>query len=152
MLRPGAQPCAPGRKLCSVTMRTNRAIALLSTVLIAAGCHTLDISGQSSNNTCPTSAVITAGAGVTDFRQRIPRQTAVAPPDSILDVVISFVSAVSQADRDRIATYNGTNVANAGSATTLRAEFEANDLASYVVNDTGRLTDVVIYIPDCVNR
>ena len=152
MLRPGAHPCAPGRNLWSVAMlRTNGAIALLSTVIIAAGCHTIDISG-SSNNTCPTSAVITAGAGVTDFRQRIPRQTAVAPPDSVLDVVLSFMSAVSPADRDRIATYNGTNVANAGSATTLRAEFEANDLTSYVVNDTGRLTDVVIYIPDCVNK
>lgn len=127
-------------------------IALLSIVMVAAGCHTLDISGQSSNNACPTSAVITAGAGITDFRQRIPKQTAVAPPDSVLDVVLSFVSAVSQADRDRIATYNGTNVANAGSATTLRAEFEANDLTSYVVDDTGRLSEVVIYIPDCVNK
>src|SRR6266576_6699169 len=106
-------------------LHTNHAIALLSVVIIGAGCHTLDISGLSSNNTCPTSAVITAGAGVTDFRQRIPKQTAVAPPDSVLDVVLSFMSVVSQADRDHIATYNGTNVANAGSATTLRAEFKA---------------------------
>ena len=133
-------------------LRAKHSIALLSIGIVAAGCHTLDISGQSSNNTCPSSAVITAGAGVTDFRQRIPRQTAVAPPDSVLDVVISFVSAVAPSDRDRIATYNGMNVANAGSATTLRAEFEANDLTSYVVDDTGRLSDVVIYIPDCVNK
>jgi hypothetical protein len=133
-------------------LHPNHAIRLLSIVILTAGCHTLDISGQSSNNTCPTSAVITAGAGVADFRQRIPTQTAVAPPDSVLDVVLSFMSAVSQADRDRIATYNGTNVANAGSATALRVAFEANDLTSYVVGDTGRLSDVVIYIPDCVNK
>jgi len=64
--------------------------------------------------------VITAGAGVTDCRQRIPRQTAVAPPHAVLDT---------------------------GSATTLSAEFEANDLTSYFVDDTARLTDVVITSP-----
>ena len=124
---------------------------LLTVALIGAGCHTLDISG-SANNSCPTSAVITAGAGVTDFKQRIPRQTAVAPPDSILDVVLTFTSAVSQSDRDRITTFNGSNVASAGSATALRAQFEANDLTSYVANDPGRLADAVIYIPACVNK
>ena len=131
-------------------MSKNFAI-LLAVALIGAGCHTFDISG-SPNNSCPTSAVITAGAGETDFRQRIPKQTAVAPSDSILDVVLTFTSAVSQSDRDRIATYNGINVAGAGSATALRAQFEANDLTSYVANDPGRLADAVIYIPACVNK
>jgi len=130
---------------------SNNLPILLAVALVAAGCNTLDISG-SANNSCPTSAVITAGAGVTDFRQRVPKQTAVAPPDSILDVVLTFTSAVAQNDRDRIATYNGTNVASAGSASSLRAEFEANDLTSYVANDPGRLADVVIFIPACVNK
>jgi hypothetical protein len=66
--------------------------------------------------------------------------------------VLTFVSAVTQSDRDRIGTYNGTNVASAGSANTLRAEFMANDLMNYVATDTGRLTDATIYIPACTNK
>jgi hypothetical protein len=116
----------------------------------AAACHTVDVTGT-PNTTC-TSAVITAGNGTTDFKQRIPKQTAVAPADSILDVVLTFVSAVTQSDRDRIGSYNGTNIASAGSANTVRAEFMANDLMNYVATDTGRLTDATIYIPACTNK
>lgn len=127
--------------------------ATLTLVIIIAGviaCHKVEITGTQSGP-C-TSAVITAGNGITDFKQRIPKQTAVAPADSVLDVVLTFASAVTQNDRDRIGTYSGTNVASAGSANTLRAEFEANDLMNYVATDTGRLTDATIYIPACTNQ
>ena len=113
------------------------------------GCHLLDVSGTSSTTTCPNSAVISAGVGISDFKLRIPKQTAAAPPDSVLDVALLFTTAVTQADRDTIATYGGTNVASAGSANTLKAEFKANDLAGYVANDSGRLSDAIIYIPAC---
>jgi len=66
--------------------------------------------------------------------------------------VLTFVSAVTQSDRDRIGTYNGINVASAGSANTLRAEFMASDLMNYAATDTGRLTDATIYIPACTNK
>jgi hypothetical protein len=118
-------------------------------IALGAGCHLLDVSGTNGTNSCPSSAVISAGNGVSDFRQRIPKQTAVAPTDSILDVVLEFNSSVTQADRDSIATYGGTNVASAGTATALKAEFKAQDLATYVASDNGRLSDVFIYIPSC---
>jgi hypothetical protein len=73
-----------------------------------------------TNHAIALLSVVVGGAGVTDCRQRIPRQTAVAPPHAVLDT---------------------------GSATTLSAEFEANDLTSYFVDDTARLTDVVITSP-----
>lgn len=141
-----------GPYLSYTTMPDAKAF-LTSVVVVTAGaiaCHKVEITGTSSDP-C-TSAVITAGNGTTDFKQRIPKQTAVAPADSILDVVLTFVSAVTQSDRDRIGTYNGTNVASAGSANTLRAEFMANDLMNYVATDTGRLTDATIYIPACTNK
>ena len=122
------------------------AVAAISAV---DGCHLLDVSGTSSTSSCPNSAVITAGVGVSDFKLRIPKQTAAAPPDSVLDVALLFATAVTQPDRDTIAAYGGTNVATAGSANTLKAEFKANDLASYVANDTGRLSNAIIYIPSC---
>jgi hypothetical protein len=122
---------------------------MLAAISVVTGCHLLDVSGTSSMSSCPNSAVINAGVGISDFKVRIPKQTAVAPPDSVLDVALLFMTAVTQPDRDTIAVYGGTHVATAGSANTLKAEFKANDLASYVTNDSGRLNDAIIYIPSC---
>jgi hypothetical protein len=119
---------------------------------LAAGCYTADIAGQSSFNGCSPSPVIVAGQGISDFRQRIARQIAVAPADSVLDVVVTFTTAVVQADRDRITSYGGNNVSTAGNASSLKVEFVAADLARYVSDDTGRLSDVVIYDPACTTE
>lgn len=127
-------------------------IATICTVtLVATGCHLLDVSGSSSGTVCPNSAVINAGAGISDFKQRIPKQTAVAPPDSTLDVALVFSSAVTQADRDAITAAGGTNVSSAGTATALHVQFLAKDLPAYIANDTGRLSEAIIYIPSCTN-
>jgi len=125
------------------------AAGMVAAISVIDGCHLLDFSGTSSTTTCPNSAVINAGAGVSDFKVRIPQQTAVAPPDSVLDVALLFNTAVTQPDRDTITVYGGTNVFTAGSANTLKAEFKANDLANYVAHDAGRLSDAIIYIPAC---
>jgi len=118
------------------------------TVVVVAACYSLDVPKSAVNN-CTVSAVINAGVGTADFRQRIPKQTAVAPADSVLDVVLTFATAVTQVDRDAIATAGGMNISTAGTATSLKAQFRASDLASYVAADTGRLTNAVIYIPAC---
>jgi len=125
------------------------AVGVVASILLLDGCHLLDVSGTTSTGGCPSSAVISAGVGVSDFKLRIPKQTAVAPPDSVLDVALLFQTAVTQPDRDTIVAHGGTNVATAGNATSLKAEFKANDLASYIANDNGRLSDAIIYIPSC---
>jgi hypothetical protein len=130
-------------------MRVVSTLLAGAVVILGAGCRLLDVSGARSSRACPESAVINAGNGVTDFKQRVPRQTAVAPPDSILDVVLIFDSVIAQADRDRIVASGGTNVSSAGTAAALKAEFRAQDLNDYVAGDAGRLSDVVIYIPAC---
>jgi len=112
-------------------------------------CIDINVSGNNSLDACSESAVINAGIGIADFRDRIPKQTAASRPDSVLDVVLTFASAVTQSDRDRIASYNGTHVQTAGTAASLKAEFTAQDVFNYVTDDTGRLSDVVIYIPAC---
>lgn len=122
----------------------------LVAVAALCGCHLLDVPETKLTSTCPNSAVINAGAGVLDFKQRIPKQTAVAPPDSVLDVVLIFETAVTQADRDRIDASGGTNVSTAGTVSALKAQFTAQKLADYVTSDTGRLTDAVIYISSCM--
>ena len=125
-------------------------IALLATIPFTAACYTVDIAGQSNFNGCVASPVITAGAGISDYKQRIARQTAVAPADSLLSVLLTFVSPVVQSDKDRITAYSGSNVANAGTASSLKAQFVSQDLARYVSEDTtSRLSDVVIYDPAC---
>ena len=125
-------------------------LALSLTLAGVIACRRYEITGIQSAP-C-TSNVITAGNGITDFKQRIAKQTGAAPADSVLDVVLTFASAVTQVDRDRIASYNGTHVGTAGSANTVHAEFGANDLMNYVTTDTGRLTDATIYIPACTNQ
>jgi hypothetical protein len=122
---------------------------LIAAVTIAAGCH-IGVSETNLTN-CPTSAVISAGVDIADFKQRIAKQTAVAPPDSILDVVLTFDGAISQADRDAITAAGGTNVSSASSVAGVRASFRAQALADYVANDQGRLTNAIIYIPSCTS-
>jgi hypothetical protein len=129
-------------------MRTTRVLLTLA-VFSSPGCHLLDVPSASSVSSCPTSAVISAGIGITDFRERIPKQTAVAPPDSVLDVVLIFDGAIIQADRDDITASGGTHVATAGTANALKAEFRAEDLTTYIAGDSGRLTEAVIYILAC---
>ena len=122
-------------------------------LLIVAGviaCQKAEVTGTQTDPCMP--AVITAGNGVADFKLRIPKQTAVAPADSMLDVILTFASAPTQSDRDRIGSFNGTNVASAGTPNALRAEFEASDLTTYVASDTGRLTDATIYVPACTTK
>ena len=118
---------------------------------VVGGCNLLNTTAIDSGSSCPSNNVIAAGAGFNDFRQRIPRQTAAAPPDSVLDVVLIFLTAYTQADQDRITASGGTNASSAGTTTALKAEFKANDLAAYVASDNGRLQDAVIYIPQCAN-
>ena len=127
-------------------------IVLLSALpIFAAGCYTVDIAGQSNFNGCVASPVITAGQGISDFRQRIARQVAVAAADSILDVVITFSSDVVQADRDRIVSYGGTNIVNGATSSSLEAELVAQSLELYVSQDTTmRLSDVTILDPACI--
>ncbi|MFL5615858.1 MAG: hypothetical protein ACJ796_19500 [Gemmatimonadaceae bacterium] len=124
-----------------------RRVVLIAAVPIAAGCH-IGVSETNLTN-CPTSAVISAGVDIVDFKQRIQKQTAVAPPDSILDVVLTFDGAINQADLDAITAAGGTNVSNTGSVAGVRASFRAQALADYVANDQGRLTNAIIYIPSC---
>lgn len=132
-------------------MRIVTKFAFLAIAAAISGCNLLDTTAIDSGSSCPSSNVIAAGAGINDFRQRIPRQTAIAPPDSVLDVVLIFLSAYTQADQDRITTSAGMNVSTAGTTSALKAEFKANDLAAYVASDNGRLQDAVIYIPQCAN-
>lgn len=125
-------------------------IALIAMLVFATGCYTVDIAGQSNFNGCVPSPVITAGQGISDFRQRIARQVAVAPADSILDVAITFSSDVVQADRDRIVAYGGTNIVNGPTSSSLEAELVAQSLELYVSQDTTmRLSDVTIFDPAC---
>lgn len=132
-------------------MRSHHRARLISlaAAALAAGCYTVDIAGQSSFNRCTPSPVIVAGQGISDFKQRIARQTAVAPADSILNVVLTFMTVVVQSDRDRITSYGGTDIATAGTASSLKAKFVGVELARYVSEDTGRLSDAVIYDPAC---
>lgn len=125
------------------------ALALLAAIVFVVGCTTSDIA-QPSLGGCSPSTVITAGLGISDYKQRIARQVSLVPTDTVLDVIITFTTAVVQSDRDRIAAYGGINVASAGTVSTLKAQFVAPDLASYVSEDTtGRLSDVTIYDPAC---
>lgn len=124
-------------------------ILFLAAGTAVGGCHLLDVTGSRSGDNCPPSNVIAAGVGATDFKQRVAKQTAAAPPDSVLDVVLIFEGAISQSDRDQITAAGGTNVSSAGTASALKAEFKAVDLAAYVANDTGRLTEAIIYLPAC---
>lgn len=125
----------------------------LALAVFVAGCYTADIAGQSNFNGCVPSPVITAGQGISDFKQRIARQTSVAPADSVLSVLLTFASPVVQSDKDRIAAYSGTNVSTAGTASSLKAQFVSTDLARYVADDTtGRLSDAVIYDPACATE
>jgi hypothetical protein len=75
---------------------------------------------------------------------------AVAPPDSTVSVLLIFNSSITQEDRDAVATYGGSNVSTAGNALSLKAQFHAKDLPSYIGNVGDRLSDAVIYIPECV--
>lgn len=126
------------------------ALALVIVLTSALACLNTDVT-QPSRDPC-TPPVIVAGAGIADFKQRIARQTSISPADSVLDVALTFASAVTASDRDRIGTYNGINVTSGGTAATLRVEFSANDLKSYVASDTGRLTDATIFIPACTTK
>ena len=151
--------------MCYGPLRTPRTGPYLSLVIMpyAIGSLTLLIlvgaiaCQKAADNTAPQNdpcmpAVITAGNGIANFKQRIPKQTAVAPADSVLDVILTFASAPTQNDRDQIGLYNGTNVANAATINALRAEFPAANLANYVAADTGRLTDAAIYVPACTTK
>ena len=131
-------------------MHISKALVIAAVAVVTAGCHLLDVSTPTSSGGCPVSAVINAGIGFSDYKQRIPRQAAVAPPDSVVDVLLVFDTAITQQDRDAIATYGGSNVSSAGSAVSLKAQFHAKDLPTYVANDGDRLSDAVIYIPECV--
>src|SRR5256885_15403727 len=124
-----------------MVMRFRRILSVAAAVTAASGCHLLDVTRSSSGDGCPPSNVIAAGVGATDFKQRVAKQTAAAPPDSVLDVVLIFEGAINQTDRDQITTAGGTHVSSAGTASALKAEFKAVDLAAYVANDTGRLTE-----------
>jgi len=124
---------------------------LAGAVAALCACHLLDVPETKVTSSCPNSAVISAGAGVLDFKERVPKQLAVAPPDTLLDVVLIFETAVTQADHDRIDASGGTNVATAGSVSALKAQFRAAALGTYVGADNGRLTDVVIYIASCMS-
>lgn len=124
-----------------------RSGVVIAAIAVALGCH-IGVS-ETDLTTCPTSAVISAGVNIADFKQRIAKQTAVAPPDSILDVVLTFDGAISQTDRDAITAAGGTNVSSASSVAGVRASFRAQALADYVANDQGRLTNAIIYIPSC---
>jgi hypothetical protein len=124
---------------------------LVAAVLVA-GCYSVDIAGQTSFNNCPLSAVIGAGQGISDFKTRVQRQTAVAPQDSILDVALTFTTPATQVDRDRIGAYNGTNIATGNNPNSLKAQFRAQDLGRYVSEDTGRLSDAVVYNPACTSE
>jgi hypothetical protein len=125
------------------------ATLLLSTAALAAACNGSDVTAQPDLGGCQPSTVIVAGEGISDFKQRIARQVAVAPMDTVVAVLITFTSAAVQDDRDRISMYGGMNVSTAGDASSLKAQFIPGDLARYVQDDTGRLSDVVIYDPAC---
>jgi hypothetical protein len=131
-------------------MRIPKALIIAAVAVVAAGCNLLDVSTPTSSGGCPVSAVINAGVGFSDYKQRIPRQTAVAPPDSTVDVLLVFNSSITQQDRDAIATYGGSNVSSAGNAISVKAKFHAQDLPAYVANNGDRLSDAVIFIPECV--
>ena len=134
------------------SMRLARLTSLGPALLAVSACFTVDIAGSSAFNFCPQSRVITAGDGVGDFKQRIPKQTALAPPDSLLDVRLVYPSGAGQADRDRIAQYSGTDVLTGRTGAELTARFRAQDLTRFVADDTGRLSDAVIYIPSCASE
>jgi hypothetical protein len=131
-------------------MHMTKALFIVAATVVTAGCHLLDGSTPTSSGGCPVSAVINAGIGFSDYKQRIPRQTAVAPPDSTVDVLLVFNSSITQQDRDAIVTYGGSNVSSAGNAISLKAKFHAQDLPAYVANNGDRLSDALIYIPECV--
>ena len=126
-------------------------VLLIGALGALCGCHLLDVPETKVSSSCPNSAVINAGSGVLDFKERVARQITVAPPDSVLDVVLLFETTVTQADLDRIGTSGGTNVASAGGTAALKAQFTAQNLGSYVASDAGRLTDAVIYIAACMS-
>lgn len=150
MLRPGVPSAHRAVTFLLVVMRqANILRSSLAAFALVAGCYTVDIAGQSNFNGCPPSTVITAGQNISDFKQRIQRQTAVAPADSVLDVVLTFATKPDQSDRDRISTYHGSNIAITENVASLKAEFLSQDLARYVAEDTGRLIDAVIYDPAC---
>lgn len=126
---------------------------LLPLLLLSFACYTADIAGQARFNGCTPSPVITAGQGISDYKQRIARQTAVASGDTVLSVLLTFTSPVVQSDKDRITAYGGTNMSTAGTASSLKAQFISADLARYVSEDTtNRLSDVVIYDPSCATE
>jgi hypothetical protein len=122
---------------------------LLGLLAFAGACYTADIAGQANFNGCRQSAVITAGQGVSDLKQRIALQTSIAPADSILDVAITFTSAFVSSDSNRILAYGGSKITAGNTSSELKAEFQAQDLERYVSEDTGRLSDVVIFDPTC---
>jgi hypothetical protein len=131
-------------------MRLVRCAFRFGIVLSLIACYTVDVAGGNNPNKCPSSAVINAGQGISDFKQRIPRQTAVAPGDSILDVQLSYKSTVTTADRDRITQYGGTGIQAGRTDAMVTARFAAVDLTRFVADDPGRLSDAIIYIPACV--
>jgi hypothetical protein len=131
-------------------MNVTKFLLAVALVVAGAGCHLLDVSGANNGNTCPASPVINAGIAFPDFKDRIPRQTALAPTDTLLDVLLIFDSAITQADRDAITTAGGTNVVSVNATTTVKAQFHPADLANYVASDTGRLSDAIVYIASCV--
>ena len=135
--------CArPGR-------RAGVAIALCAAAL--GGCYSVDVAGFSSFNNCPQSAVLTGGQGISDFKQRIARQSQLAPGDSGIDVRLTYKTAVTTADRDRIAQYGGTSVLAGATDGVVTARFPMSDLARFVAEDGGRLSDAVIFVSACVS-
>src|SRR3954463_4816828 len=88
---PQSTPCCltgiRARPLCSV-MHISKAFVIAAAFVVTAGCHLLDVSTPTSSGGCPVSAVINAGISFSDYKQRIPRQAAVAPPDSVVDVLL----------------------------------------------------------------
>jgi hypothetical protein len=88
-------------------------------------------------------------AGVGDFRDRLARQVALAPPDSALDVALIFADAIVAEDRAQIARYGGEILYEFRYLPALSVRFRARALGEYVAADPGRLTNASLGLRVC---
>ena len=128
----------------------SRCAALMSLGLIA-GCGVLATeSAAEKARGCPQPAVIEAGHGITDFRERVAHQSTVAPPDSVLNVNLMFRTEVLPTDTARVKEFRGTITYRFQRFPSLNVLFQAADLGRYVLAaDTMRLQDASLGLMMC---
>ena len=101
---------------------------------------------------CEQPPLLLVGSDAVDFRERLALQIALAPPDSVLDVMLTFAGAVTAEDRAQITRYGGEIRHELGSLTNLMVRFRARALGTYLAADAGRLTNASLGLLVCEAR